>query len=274
VYEEFSSTNQFNKRLGSGKKRKGPKAGEPSNRTLELYKSFMHSYVKRINDSTFKVTIGGIRIGNAKYSRLAQINLKSRIITFSRFAIENVPERGRRYLVLHELAHVLEASHNKRFWNLVEFHEPEYHEIGLTLDKAFKKNVQKHERGLGGESSRLVSDASTIWTPDHGFVELGNAKLGLNRDPLKSFNLSVNLRYSDEAYNEYLELRESHETDASHYSEHQVPHANLIYTASMSKPASGLLHEADHQADCEVDCFSEDEGYMDDFFGTMSGGDD
>lgn len=115
------------------------------NTTLEMYQSFMTGYVRRLNEATFNVTLGGIRIGSAKYSRLAQINLKSRVITFSRYAIENVPERGRRYLVIHELAHVLEASHNKRFWDFVEKYEPNYKQIGKQLDLAFKRNVREEQ---------------------------------------------------------------------------------------------------------------------------------
>jgi len=106
----------------------------------------MAGYVKRINDATLRVPIGGIRIGSAKYSRLAQINLHTHIITFSRYAIENVPERGRRYLVIHELSHVKEASHNKRFWQLVADHEPKYKEIGKELDQAFKLNVREDQQ--------------------------------------------------------------------------------------------------------------------------------
>ena len=113
---------------------------------LKRYQAFMSGYVQRINASTFNVTIGGVRIGSAKYSRLAQINLKSRIITFSRFAVENVPERGRRYLVLHELAHVQEASHNKRFWDFVERFEPNYKDVGHSLELAFRKNVQDEHK--------------------------------------------------------------------------------------------------------------------------------
>lgn len=109
----------------------------------------MSGYVRRINQATFKVTIGGVRIGTAKYTRLAQINLKSRIITFSKYAIENVPERGRRYLVLHELAHVKEASHNKRFWDFVGKYEPDYRLIGRNLENAFKKNVKDGEKRDG-----------------------------------------------------------------------------------------------------------------------------
>ncbi|MDR3616034.1 MAG: M48 family metallopeptidase [Candidatus Obscuribacterales bacterium] len=110
--------------------------------SFELYQAFMVGYVRRLNEATFNVTIGGVKIGSAKYSRLAQINLHSRIITFSRFAVENVPERGRRYLVLHELAHVHEASHDKRFWGFVEKYEPDYKTVGHELEQAFKKNVR------------------------------------------------------------------------------------------------------------------------------------
>ena len=112
---------------------------------LEVYQAFMIGYVRRINEATLNVTIGGVRIGQAKYSRLAQINLQSRVITFSRFAIENVPERGRRYLVIHELAHVKEPSHNQRFWDLVARYEPNYRQIGRALELAFKRNVREHE---------------------------------------------------------------------------------------------------------------------------------
>ncbi len=113
--------------------------------TTEMYQAFMTGYVKRINEATLNVTIGGIRIGSAKYSRLAQINLKSRIITFSRYAIDNVPERGRRYLVIHELAHVKEPSHNRHFWDIVEHFEPNYKQIGKSLELAFKRNVKEEQ---------------------------------------------------------------------------------------------------------------------------------
>lgn len=113
---------------------------------LEMYQAFMAGYVKRINDATFGVTIGGVRIGSAKYSRLAQINLRTRVITFSRFAVENVPERGRRYLVLHELAHVKEFNHNQKFWGHVERFEPDYRQVGKSLQSAFTKNVREEQQ--------------------------------------------------------------------------------------------------------------------------------
>lgn len=197
--------------------------------TLELYLSFMQAYVKRINEASFNVTIGGVRIGTAKYSRLAQINLETRIITFSRFAIENVPERGRRYLVLHELAHVHEAGHNKRFWGLVGRYEPDFKVIGSQLDRAFKQNVQCHEQTSGKpliqalnsnlehnraqtlKASGLLQSASQnnlIWTPSHGYVEQGSRQLGLNRDPVENFSRTIDNNLMEESYSAYLDLKE------------------------------------------------------------------
>ncbi|HEY9786319.1 MAG TPA: M48 family metallopeptidase [Candidatus Obscuribacterales bacterium] len=124
----------------------------------EMYQAFMTGYVRRINEATFKVTIGGVRIGTAKYSRLAQINLKSRIITFSRYAIENVPERGRRYLVIHELAHVTEPSHNQKFWRLVENFEPNFKQVGKALELAFRRNVAEDQ--MQREKVKLANPVS------------------------------------------------------------------------------------------------------------------
>lgn len=129
--------------------------------SLEMYQSFMQGYVRRINEATFKVDIGGVRIGLAKYSRLAQINLKSRVLTFSKYAIENVPERGRRYLVLHELAHVKESGHNKHFWDLVGRFEPDYRQVGRSLEIAFKNNVKKDDSGANTDNI-IVPDGGSI----------------------------------------------------------------------------------------------------------------
>ncbi|CAN5389195.1 hypothetical protein BH11CYA1_BH11CYA1_22130 [soil metagenome] len=213
IFHDFSRrTANLEKSKAKALDQPGDDADGISKATLKLYKSFMQSYVKRINDATFNVTIGGVRIGSAKYTRLAQINLKTKVITFSRFAIENVPERGRRYLVLHELAHVHEASHNQYFWNLVGKHEPDYKDIGIDLDRAFKKNVQSHERLIrrgnkAGDSSVIYQNENLIWTPDHGYVASGSQQYGLHKDPVENFLKSTDSRFADEAFRAYVDLK-------------------------------------------------------------------
>jgi len=257
-----------------------------SKHTLDLYKSFMRSYVKRINDATFKVTIGGIRIGAAKYTRLAQINLKSKVITFSRFAIENVPERGRRYLVLHELAHVLEASHNQYFWNLVGKFEPDYKEIGTDLDRAFKKNVKSHDRSgkrsantsQGPEAnSDLFRAHKLLWTPDHGYIEHGSKHLGLHKDPVENFVRGVDNHLAEEAFRAYIDLkREQYESDGCEDINASTNNPNLLATATdeveeVEDCSFNSIQTASHDY---LDLYdSDDQNYTDNYFGTMSGGD-
>jgi hypothetical protein len=147
------TTNDFKFQNITNRKKRSRSSSGSSFDSTALYQSFMDAYVKRINESTLRVTYGGVRIGSAKYSRLAQINLKSRIITFSRFAIENVPERGRRYLVIHELAHVKESSHNRKFWAIVAEHEPSYRQVEKELELAFARNVKELRRA---EASKLI----------------------------------------------------------------------------------------------------------------------
>ncbi len=253
-----------------------------SKHTLDLYKSFMHSYVNRINNATFNVTIGGIRIGSAKYSRLAQINLKSKVITFSRFAIENVPERGRRYLVLHELAHVLEASHNDYFWQLVGRFEPNYKEIGSDLDMAFKKNVRSHDRlskrqikaGSSGqhESGRaqqhleLFRQNKLLWTPDHGYIEHGNKQLGLHKDQVENFaNIDLDSRLADEAFRAYIDLRREEIDQECDPEEDHLPE---VIEGDCNEKCSFNTQQLDDYLYND-----DDENYTDNLFGTMSGGD-
>ncbi len=103
----------------------------------------MIGYVRRINQSTFRVPLGGVTVGPAGNSLLAAIDLRSNVITFSPHAVENVPERGRRYLVIHQLAHILEPGHGPKFWELVERWEPNYLQLARALELAFKRNMQE-----------------------------------------------------------------------------------------------------------------------------------
>lgn len=82
--------------------------------------------VARVNRETLGVSYAGVRIGMARYTRLAQVNLRTRILTFSKYAIDGMPERALRYLILHELSHLLVPNHSKAFWALVGQHMPDY----------------------------------------------------------------------------------------------------------------------------------------------------
>ncbi len=86
----------------------------------------LRDYVNAVNASTFQTPdLKGVRIGQAKYSRLAQVNVKTGIITVSKYCLENVPEPALRYLIVHELAHFYVRGHSARFWALVSQFVPQ-----------------------------------------------------------------------------------------------------------------------------------------------------
>ncbi|MBO9540903.1 M48 family metallopeptidase [bacterium] len=101
--------------------------------------------VARINDETVQVHYAGVRIGNARYTRLAQVNLKTKILTFSRHAIDGMPERALRYLILHELAHLIHPNHSSAYWAVVGKHMPDYREQRKIAQHHFALAAQRGE---------------------------------------------------------------------------------------------------------------------------------
>ncbi len=93
-------------------------------------------YVETINQQTFQVTLNQVRLGHSRYSRLAQMNIKNRVMTVSCYCLDSVPETALRYLIIHELAHCFEANHNQHFWRLVEQYVPDYRKQSRIM-KAF-----------------------------------------------------------------------------------------------------------------------------------------
>lgn len=99
--------------------------------------------VERVNRETVQVRYAGVRIGRARYTRLAQVNLNTRILTFSRYAVDGMPERALRYLILHELAHLVVPDHSRAFWAVVSRHMPDYRE---------QRRVAQHHFQLAGHA--------------------------------------------------------------------------------------------------------------------------
>jgi predicted metal-dependent hydrolase len=101
-----------------------PALGEGDGRRWNITE--FDAYVRQINAETLGVALKSVRIGSARRSRLAQANTRTGVLTFSCYAIDGMPLRALRYLVLHELAHLLEANHSPNFWAHVARHEPDY----------------------------------------------------------------------------------------------------------------------------------------------------
>ena len=99
------------------------------------------AYLQALNEDTLNARIVGVRIGSAQKTRLAQINLKTRIITVSKYCLINVPESALRYLLIHELCHTLEANHSRRFWGWVAHYHPTYREDAKLIRLVHQRNL-------------------------------------------------------------------------------------------------------------------------------------
>lgn len=100
--------------------------------------SELQERVAQVNRETLNVSYAGVRIGTARYTRLAQVNLKTRILTFSKFAIDGMPERALDYLILHELSHLVVPNHSKAFWSLVGKHMPDFRHQRQVAQRHFQ----------------------------------------------------------------------------------------------------------------------------------------
>ncbi|MBY0403311.1 MAG: M48 family metallopeptidase, partial [Cyanobacteria bacterium] len=100
------------------------------------------------------------------------------VMTVSAYCLNQAPAPALRYLIVHELAHFLEGSHNKRFWNLVAQFVPDYkaqsklmtafHQRAVQQDEASSLNPsgEKHPLLLKEKKSRgLNSQKSSPKTP-------------------------------------------------------------------------------------------------------------
>ncbi len=103
--------------------------------------STLDEYVTALNNTTYQVPISVARIGGARHSRLAQINLKNRVITVSKYCLHQVPEPALRYLICHELAHTFEANHSPRFWRQVATHCPDWKRLSKIMQAIHAVNV-------------------------------------------------------------------------------------------------------------------------------------
>ncbi len=128
-----------------------------------------------------------------------------------------------------------------------------YKDIGVGLDRAFKQNVESHEKTLRSlkrkardlskrpaqlnlplhqnqyqgqshnqghshnqgqshgqsKSQGGLAGRSIIWTPDHGYIEPGSQRFGLNQDPKEMFWRPSDDEEAEEAFAAYLDLKES-----------------------------------------------------------------
>ena len=65
-------------------------------------------------------------------TRWGSCNVKSHHLNFN-LLLAKVPSECAEYVVVHELTHLLEPSHNARFWSLMEYYLPESKKLRKQL---------------------------------------------------------------------------------------------------------------------------------------------
>lgn len=73
-------------------------------------------------EPVMKVQSNGFTIKKMK-TRWGSCNVNTHHLNFN-YALTKVPQSCLEYVVVHELTHLLEPSHNERFWGLMEYYLP------------------------------------------------------------------------------------------------------------------------------------------------------
>lgn len=98
-------------------------------RTDEKFKSLILLYVDRISQE-LNITVNKIRFRRMK-SRWGSCSCQGNI-NFNLY-LKYLPPNLIEYIVFHELAHLVEMGHNKKFWNIISNRFNDYMEIENEL---------------------------------------------------------------------------------------------------------------------------------------------
>jgi len=103
-------------------------------KSLPLSKVIYDGKINVINDALGLHTIIS-RVQGGKLKSKNEIRVAS--------IFKNMPEEFLRMIVVHELAHLKEKDHDKAFYKLCEYMEPQYHQYELDL-RLYLTYIDKH----------------------------------------------------------------------------------------------------------------------------------
>lgn len=113
-----------NKLLG---KRSQKDYEENKNKALDLIRGKLENFNASYGFSYGRISIRNQRTRWGSCSRKGNLNFNYKLIF--------LPEKLADYIIVHELCHIGEFNHSKRFWGLVEKAVPDYKELVRNLRK-------------------------------------------------------------------------------------------------------------------------------------------
>lgn len=97
------------------------------------HSDYIKALIYRINETHFKKRLGNVTVKYTTsrwgqcHTRTGDIHISTRLLLAPLAVIE--------YVIVHELAHLYEANHSERFWNIVRRVDPYYKSKNLWLRK-------------------------------------------------------------------------------------------------------------------------------------------
>lgn len=98
----------------------------------KVIKAMVKEYAKRLNVTASRVQFRDMRRKWGSCSSKGTVTLNTRLTWLESDLVE--------YIVCHELAHLIQLNHSKKFWKIVETHMPDY--------KARLKELRRTEKTL------------------------------------------------------------------------------------------------------------------------------
>lgn len=99
-----------------------PKINKEKEKELRQYLEYtISNYIKKY-ETVMNVKSNGFTIRRMK-TRWGSCNIATHHLNFN-LSLARVPSECLEYVVVHELTHLIEPSHNDRFWNTMEYYLP------------------------------------------------------------------------------------------------------------------------------------------------------
>jgi predicted metal-dependent hydrolase len=95
------------------------------NKAIEYLPERIRTISKNINLNFNKINIRGHKSRWGSCSKNKNLSFNYKLMCFSKEVID--------YVIIHELCHLKEMNHSKRFWNLIEYYMPDYKKYKMLL---------------------------------------------------------------------------------------------------------------------------------------------